>query len=144
VRNKIFLVAGVVLLGLAAACTGSGRVSKPMAAAGGSSALVARAGARYAEPSPASFTLTVQIRTRSCSDAAPCDITYQLAVAYAEVLPLDPAVTYEVSYRVWGLQDPVLQTFTVTGNVASVWASESASAMDPDVVTATATMVDEL
>jgi hypothetical protein len=71
---------------------------------------------RYAQPTPKMFSLTVMTLTSQCFRKAGCNVTYRVALTYKGTLPLDPAKTYVVTYKVSGLEDPAANKLTVTGN----------------------------
>jgi hypothetical protein len=91
-------------------------------------------------PTATDFTLSVDIKKQECFDTAGCAVTYQVAVAY-NGLTLDPGTTYEVTYEVEGLAQPALNTFTVTGDNASVPKDETGQTEGPASLTAVVTAV---
>lgn len=87
---------------------------------------VVNEGPTYATPTPADFTITVKILEKECFGSAGCLITYRIAPEYVGA-PLDPSVTWLVTYEVRGVEDgPQINTFEVTGDEASFDAEESA------------------
>lgn len=74
------------------------------------------------EPEPTDYVdleadhvkLTVKVLGKSCIDT--CFVDYRVEAAYDGPGELDPAKTYEVTYRVTGGDVPVINTLTMTGN----------------------------
>lgn len=78
-------------------------------------------------PTKNDFKLTVKILKKECFGSAGCNITYRVQVSY-EGQPLNPSETWEVTYEVRGGEDgPVINTFTVNGDQASVDERENLS-----------------
>lgn len=69
----------------------------------------------YHTPVAADFTLEVKVLEKSCFGAAGCNVTYRMGVAYSAAEPLDPNITYEITYEVKGTKDPKIGTLKVTG-----------------------------
>lgn len=84
-------------------------------------------------PVPSDFDLTVKIRSKQCFGSAGCNITFRILVAYSGP-PLDPSITYDVTYRVTGDESgPQINTLQVTGDQSSVDAEEIASTSSSSV-----------
>ncbi|MEU8179149.1 hypothetical protein AB0B85_31645 [Micromonospora sp. NPDC049044] len=98
----------------------------------------------YDTPTKGDFTLKVKTLRKQCFGSAGCNITYRIDVTYVGD-GLDPSSTYEVTYEVKGAEDPIINTFEVTGDSASVQQEETASTKrSGDKLTAVATDVSEL
>src|SRR5687767_149644 len=69
----------------------------------------------YHIPVAADFVLDVQVLKQSCFGSAGCNITYRVNMTYQGAGPLDPDVTYEVTYQIKGAQDAKIATITATG-----------------------------
>ncbi|MFI7280146.1 hypothetical protein ACIBOV_07755 [Micromonospora chersina] len=80
----------------------------------------------YDTPTKSDFKLKVKILRKQCFGSAGCNVTYRIDVTYTGS-GLDPAKTYEVTYQVKGAEDPIINTFEVTGDSASVPEEETAS-----------------
>ncbi|GLY21626.1 hypothetical protein [Micromonospora sp. NBRC 101691] len=99
---------------------------------------------KYATPTKRDFTLKVKILRKQCFGTAGCNLTYRIDVAYRGAGDLDPDRTYEVTYQVKGAEDPIINTFEVTGDSASVQQEEMASTeRSGDTLTAVVTDVAE-
>ncbi|MGA4727696.1 hypothetical protein ACPB67_09785 [Micromonospora taraxaci] len=98
----------------------------------------------YDTPTKGDFKLKVKTLRKQCFGSAGCNITYRIDVTYTGD-GLDPSSTYEVTYEVKGAEDPVINTFEVTGDSASVQQEETASTKrSGDKLTAVTTDVSEL
>ncbi|MEU5942249.1 hypothetical protein ABZ807_24385 [Micromonospora sp. NPDC047548] len=98
----------------------------------------------YDAPTKSDFKLKVKILRKQCFGSAGCNITYRIDVTYSGA-GLDPSTTYEVTYEVKGAEDPIINTFEVTGDSASVQEEEMASTKrSADKLTAVVTSVSEL
>ncbi|MEU1745812.1 hypothetical protein [Micromonospora arida] len=98
----------------------------------------------YDTPTKGDFKLKVKTLRKQCFGSAGCNITYRIDVTYTGD-GLDPSSTYEVTYEVKGAEDPVINTFEVTGDSASVQQEETASTKrSGDKLTAVVTDVSEL
>ncbi|MET7671473.1 hypothetical protein [Micromonospora luteifusca] len=98
----------------------------------------------YDTPTKGDFKLKVKTLRKQCFGSAGCNITYRIDVTYVGD-GLDPSSTYEVTYEVKGAEDPIINTFEVTGDSASVQQEETASTKrSGDKLTAVATDVSEL
>ncbi|MFF0657795.1 hypothetical protein [Micromonospora tulbaghiae] len=97
----------------------------------------------YDTPAKSDFTLKVKILRKQCFGSAGCNVTYRIDVTYTGS-GLDPSKTYEVTYQVKGAEDPIINTFEVTGDSASVQEEEMASTKrSGDKLTAAVTDVTE-
>ncbi|MFJ2085614.1 hypothetical protein ACIOBK_24030 [Micromonospora chokoriensis] len=98
----------------------------------------------YDTPTKGDFKLQVKTLRKQCFGSAGCNITYRIDVTYTGG-GLDPSSTYEVTYEVKGAEDPIINTFEVTGDSASVQQEETASTKrSSDKLTAVVTDVSEL
>ncbi|MFC0506666.1 hypothetical protein [Micromonospora costi] len=98
----------------------------------------------YATPTKNDFKLKVKILRKQCFGSAGCNVTYRIDVTYTGDGDLDPSKTYEVTYQVKGAEDPIINTFEVTGDSASVQEEEMASTKrSGDKLTAAVTDVTE-
>lgn len=98
----------------------------------------------YDTPTKDDFKLKVKVLRKRCFGSAGCNITYRIDVTYTGLGDLDPSKTYEVTYQVKGAEDPIINTFEVTGNSASVQEEEMASTRRAgDKLTAVVTDVSE-
>ncbi|MGN9918457.1 hypothetical protein [Micromonospora palomenae] len=98
----------------------------------------------YETPTKNDFKLKVKVLSKQCFGSAGCNITYRINVTYTGT-GLDPSKTYEVTYQVKGAEDPIINTFEVTGDSASVQQEEMASTKrSGDKLTAVVTDVSEL
>ncbi|MET8370759.1 hypothetical protein ABZU42_13660 [Micromonospora profundi] len=98
----------------------------------------------YGTPTKGDFKLKVKTLRKQCFGSAGCNITYRIDVTYTGN-GLDPSSTYEVTYEVKGAEDPIINTFEVTGDSASVQQEETASTKrSGDKLTAVVTDVSEL
>ncbi|MFI7519886.1 hypothetical protein [Micromonospora globbae] len=98
----------------------------------------------YATPTKNDFKLKVKILRKQCFGSAGCNVTYRIDVTYTGDGDLDPSKTYEVTYQVKGAEDPIINTFEVTGDSASVQQEEMASTQrSGDKLTAVVTDVSE-
>ncbi|MET8832911.1 hypothetical protein ABZV78_03195 [Micromonospora sp. NPDC004540] len=97
----------------------------------------------YDTPAKSDFKLKVKILRKQCFGSAGCNVTYRIDVTYTGS-GLDPSKTYEVTYQVKGAEDPIINTFEVTGDSASVQEEEMASTKrSGDKLTAAVTDVAE-
>ncbi|WP_200210379.1 hypothetical protein [Micromonospora coerulea] len=97
----------------------------------------------YETPTKDDFKLKVKVLSKQCFGSAGCNITYRINVTYTGT-GLDPSKTYEVTYQVKGAEDPIINTFEVTGDSASVQEEEMASTKrSGDKLTAAVTDVSE-
>ncbi|SBT40647.1 hypothetical protein [Micromonospora auratinigra] len=97
----------------------------------------------YDAPTKSDFKLKVKILSKACFGSAGCNVTYRINVTYTGA-GLDPSRTYEVTYQVKGAEDPIINTFEVTGDSASVQQEEMASTRrSGDKLTAVVTEVSE-
>ncbi|MEU8333767.1 hypothetical protein [Micromonospora sp. NPDC048839] len=100
--------------------------------------------AAYDSPTKKDFNLGVKILKKKCFGSAGCNITYRIDVTYIGA-GLDPSKTYEVTYEVRGGEDPMVNTFEVTGDTASVQQEEDGGTKrSTDKLTAVVTDVAEL
>ncbi|MGC4749678.1 hypothetical protein ACLQ28_29080 [Micromonospora sp. DT201] len=107
-------------------------------------ATTAPAAPAYDTPTKGDFKLAVKTLRKQCFGSAGCNITYRIDVTYNGD-GLDPSGTYEVTYEVRGAEDPIINTFEVTGDSASVQQEETASTKrSGDKLTAVVTDVSEL
>ncbi|MEU4383442.1 hypothetical protein [Micromonospora echinofusca] len=98
----------------------------------------------YGTPTKNDFKLKVKVLRKQCFGSAGCNITYRIDVTYIGDVSLDPSKTYEVTYQVKGAEDPVINTFEVSGDSASVQQEEMASTKrSGDKLTAVVTDVSE-
>lgn len=67
------------------------------------------------EPAADDFTLNIVELEKSCFGSAGCNVTYRIEVGY-DGEPLDPDVTYEVTYEIEGGDDIKINTLTVIGD----------------------------
>lgn len=70
----------------------------------------------YHAPAASDFQLEIKILEKSCFGSAGCNITYRVDMVYRGAGPLNPNVTYEVTYEIRGAEDPKISTMTVTGD----------------------------
>ncbi|MEV5766011.1 hypothetical protein AB0L34_15780 [Micromonospora sp. NPDC052213] len=99
----------------------------------------------YGTPTKSDFKLKVKILKKQCFGSAGCNITYRIDVTYTGDVDLDPSKTYEVTYQVKGAEDPIINTFEVSGDSASVQQEEMAGTKrSGDKLTAVVTDVSEL
>ncbi|MET7709888.1 hypothetical protein [Micromonospora sp. NPDC005413] len=132
--------------GKAAPTTSGPSASTPTSAAAPptAAATTAPAAPAYDTPAKGDFKLKVKTLRKQCFGSAGCNITYRIDVTYTGD-GLDPSRTYEVTYEVKGAEDPVINTFEVTGDSASVQQEETASTKrSGDKLTAVVTDVSEL
>lgn len=125
-RRVAAAAAALVLMGGAVSCAtpstpGIGHVASPAAAP---TDTPTESPSAY-QPTKGDFTLKVKILSQECFGEAGCNITFRIKPEYTGP-PLDPDVTYEVTYEVSGTQDPMSNTFTITGDQASVEQEELA------------------
>lgn len=98
----------------------------------------------YGTPTKNDFKLKVKVLRKQCFGSAGCNITYRIDVTYTGDVGLDPSKTYEVTYQVKGTEDPIINTFEVSGDSASVQQEEMASTKrSGDKLTAVVTDVSE-
>ncbi|MEV4198496.1 hypothetical protein [Micromonospora globbae] len=98
----------------------------------------------YTTPTKNDFKLKVKVLRKQCFGSAGCNVTYRIDVTYTGDGDLDPSKTYEVTYQVKGAEDPIINTFEVTGDSASVQQEEMASTRrSGDKLTAVVTDVSE-
>lgn len=108
------LGAGLFLAGCAAddALTGdqsTGRAS--------TSAAAPAAEPRYHQPVPGDFKLTIKVLEKKCFGEAGCNVTFRVNLAYDDSAgALDPDKTYEITYRVRGGDEPLVNTLEATGD----------------------------
>ncbi|MER7165289.1 hypothetical protein ABT336_04310 [Micromonospora sp. NPDC000207] len=99
--------------------------------------------AAYGTPTKDDFRLKVKVLRKQCFGSAGCNVNFRVDVTYTGA-ELDPSTTYEVTYQVKGAEDPIVNTFEVTGSSASVESEESTStARSGDRLTAVVTSVSE-
>lgn len=81
---------------------------------------------QYATPKAGDFKITVKILEKKCYGSAGCLVTFRIDPQYTGA-PLDPSVTWLVTYEVRGVEDgPMVNTFEVTGDEASFDSEENA------------------
>ncbi|MFI6228865.1 hypothetical protein ACIBCR_16300 [Micromonospora echinospora] len=143
-------LAAALLAASLTACGGGDSADQPVAAPSTTPATTSAApppttpAMSYPTPLPGSFTLTPKILKKQCFGSAGCNIEFRIEVSYAG-LPLDPSKTYEVTYEVKGGEDPLINTFELTGTSASVQETESISTeRKTDKLTATVTSVSDM
>lgn len=68
----------------------------------------------YGTPTKDNLTLTVKTLEKKCFGSAGCNLDFRIEVGY-DGEPLDPSVTYEITYEIKGGEDPYINTLTVTG-----------------------------
>lgn len=108
-------------------CDGYGVDANSGAVVCNPAAPVVNEGPTYAVPNAADFKVTVKILEKQCFGSAGCNITYRISPNYLGA-PLDPSVTWLVTYEVSGVEDgPQVNTFEVTGDEARFDAEETAS-----------------
>lgn len=91
--------------------------SAPIAApAKTSSAPAAPAKPKPADPKPADFKLTVKTLEKQCFGSAGCLVTYRISDVTYSGPGLDEDKSYEITYKVTGLKDPKIGTFTLNGD----------------------------
>ncbi|MEU7877652.1 hypothetical protein [Microbispora bryophytorum] len=77
-------------------------------------------------PAPSDYDLTAKVLRKACFGSAGCNIDYSIRVAYSgPQMPAD--ATYQVTYKVTGGEDEMINTFEITGDQVSVPAEESVS-----------------
>jgi hypothetical protein len=69
-------------------------------------------------PSPSDFQLTVKVIEQECFGSAGCIVTFRLDIAYTGPR-LPTGVTYEVVYEVRGGEEPLINNFTIQGDIAT-------------------------
>ena len=108
-----------MVLGLSLIACGAGSASKdgePIQV-GGNSAQAPAPKASYHVPVAADFTLEVKVLDKSCFGSAGCNITYRVDATYnADSGPMNPSITYELTYELQGTKDPKVATMRVTGD----------------------------
>ncbi|MFG1867001.1 hypothetical protein [Micromonospora arborensis] len=131
--------------GKAAPTTSGPSASTPTSAAPpAAAATTAPAAPAYDTPTKGDFKLAVKTLRKQCFGSAGCNITYRIDVTYTGD-GLDPSDSYEVTYEVRGAEDPIINTFEVTGDSASVQQEETASTKrSGDKLSAVVTDVSEL
>ncbi|MFI6816618.1 hypothetical protein ACIBG7_29745 [Nonomuraea sp. NPDC050328] len=77
-------------------------------------------------PEPTQFELRVKTLKKQCFGSAGCNVTYSIKVGY-DGPELDPDVAYQVTYKVTGADDPIINTFTVQGTDVTRQEEEFAS-----------------
>jgi hypothetical protein len=77
-------------------------------------------------PKAKDFKLTVKTLKKQCFGSAGCLVDFRIQVAFnGDPLSLNASKTYEVTYEVKGAEDPITNTFTMTGDSAEVQQEES-------------------
>jgi hypothetical protein len=125
------LVVGIVI-GFAAGSPSGTDPKLPQASSGNvggsTSAVTEPTQAPVEEPPPApsytpsgrDFKLSLKILEKTCFGSAGCNLSVRVQVSYVGQT-LDPSQTWEVTYEIRGGEDgPKINTFTVTGDQASV------------------------
>lgn len=67
-------------------------------------------------PKPADFKLTVKILEKSCFGSAGCNVQYRISKVDYSGPTLDADASYEISFKITGLEDPKIGTFTLNGD----------------------------
>ncbi|WP_173061762.1 hypothetical protein [Phytohabitans houttuyneae] len=76
----------------------------------------------YDEPTKSDFKLSIKVLKKECFGSAGCNIVFRIQVAASASFDktLDPSKTYEVTYEVLGGEDPLQNTFELTGDQSYV------------------------
>jgi hypothetical protein len=67
---------------------------------------------------PSDFEIGVRVLSKQCFGSAGCNITFRIDPVYVGSDPLPEAGVIEVIYEIQGMDDPHLNTFTITGGQA--------------------------
>jgi hypothetical protein len=147
---KRILIPALIALGLtAAAC---GEIQDPTATNGTVSqsstnakpASTEEAGPSYDNPSKSDFGLSVKTLTKECFGSAGCNVTFRIKVAMNNAVNLDPDKTYEVTYKVRGGDEPLINTLEITGSDYSTDSEELISTSSSSAkLTAVVTDIEE-
>lgn len=86
------------------------------------------------EGTPADFVVTLTLTEQKCFGSAGCNVNYRVETpAYIGTAPLPTSGTIEVTYKVLGAEDPIMESFTVSGGQVR-WTEEGyASTQNADV-----------
>lgn len=158
-KSKLLWILGGVLAGLAL-CLGSvvaigvsadsdtpapGNVASDVRADAPAAELPAVEQPKVKAPVAKDFKLSVKTLKKQCFGSAGCLVDYRIDVTYAG----DPLATgdrtYEVTYDVKGAEEPITNTFTISGASAEVEREESTQTSKSSAkLTAVATSVTEM
>jgi hypothetical protein len=114
IRFLAAALVAVLLTGCAAddALTGDQSTSRAT-----TSAAAPAAEPRYHQPVPGDFKLTIKTLEKQCFGEAGCNVTFRVNLAYDDSAgQLDPDKTYEITYRVRGGDEPLVNTLEATGD----------------------------
>ncbi|MBB5075814.1 hypothetical protein [Nonomuraea endophytica] len=90
-------------------------------------------------PKPEDFSLRVKTLKKECFGSAGCNVTYSIRVTLLNEIESEDT-EYEVTYKVTGGEDPVINTFTIQGTEVSyeeeefVGTSSSSSKLKAEVI----------
>lgn len=86
------------------------------------------------EGTPADFVVDLTITEQKCFGSAGCNVNYRVETpAYIGTAPLPTTGTIEVTYKVLGAEDPIMESFTVSDGQVR-WTEEGyASTQNADV-----------
>lgn len=70
-------------------------------------------------PKPSDFTVDVIVKAKKCYGSAGCNVTIDIEPGYVGAATLPDAGTTEVTYRVLGVEDDYVNTFTLEGTQVS-------------------------
>jgi hypothetical protein len=79
------------------------------------------------KPKKSDFKIGIKILKKQCFGSAGCNVTFRIKPDYVGSQKLPDTGTIEVTYRVSGAEDPIENTFEITGGQASYDKEEDAS-----------------
>lgn len=86
------------------------------------------------EGTSADFVVTLTITEQKCFGSAGCNVNYRVETpAYIGTAPLPTSGTIEVTYKVLGAEDPIMESFTVSGGQVRWSETGYASTQNADV-----------
>ncbi|WP_156056028.1 hypothetical protein [Streptosporangium roseum] len=115
-----------LIVAFVAACGATTPVTRPFVGAAASTEAVAESSPTpEVTPTPGAgdFDLRVKTLKQECFGSAGCNVTFTIRVAYTGS-PLPADVDYHVTYKVTGGEEPFINTFTLTGDQATVTEEE--------------------
>lgn len=83
---------------------------------------------------PEDFVVTLTLTEQKCFGSAGCNVNYRVETpTYIGTAPLPTSGTIEVTYKVLGAEDPIMESFTVTGGQVRWSETGYASTQNADV-----------
>lgn len=125
--KKIAGYVAAATVGITLLACGSGAVDDPSKKSASGAPVSASSKAPAAAPLPtkkavvptaSQFKMSVKILSKECFGSAGCNVTFRLVKLEYSGEPLPADKTYEISYEIKGLQDPMQGTFEMQGDLS--------------------------